>query len=151
MKYFKHIKQLLVVGILLVTTSSTLSNSSIEVRIEPPFGQEEIEYYCVEYRELDTNRYPVGEWHCVWVTPDLRESIVGYTTCILTNLDPETIYEIRVHGKSAETGYWGKYGYSYGGNTGNVSGDNACITYARCGNFSTEYENHSDEDDVIYP
>lgn len=147
MKYFKHIKQLLVVGILLVTTSSTLSASSIEVRIEPPFGQEEIEYYCVEYRKVDKDHMPLEEWHCVWVTPDLRESIVGYTTCILTNLDPETIYEIRVHGKSAETGYWGRYGLLEVVTTPS-SGNQPDIRYLRCGNFSTEYENHEDEDNV---
>ena len=116
MKYFKHIKQLLVVGILLVTTSSTLSASSIEIRIVHLFDQEEIDYYCVEYRELDTNRYPVGEWQCIQVCPLDIDADRGYSSCTLIGLNADTFYEFRVHAKTNNNNdnnrCWGLYGSS---------------------------------------
>jgi|GEM_PF-4142885 len=93
----------------------------------------DVSYYCVEWRAA-------GEtlWSYTYVPPDRYNK--EYTSFTLTGLNPNTQYEVRVHGCYGIYEYWGSYGVYVMfqmPEEGTVVG-----IYVRCGNLDFAYSEH---------
>lgn len=108
-------KRLLFVSLMLLMTHIGFANSAI-INIVPPTPHHEYVlgmYYCVEYKEVNSD-----EWICIEISPEITDGILQNTLCYIDGLMSGTQYVVRVHAYFVEydfglgiiDDYWGAYG-----------------------------------------